>query len=369
MSIIPNHKKQLHGIDHLRALAICSVFLFHYSINNANASKWLFVFTKFGWTGVDLFFVISGFLISSQLFQNISQGKKISFRDFFLKRCFRILPAYYFVVIIYYGIPIFREKESLSQLWRFLFFTFNFNLDTQIFGTFSHAWSLCVEEHFYFVLPILLILVQKYNLLKKSYWILLFIFLLGFFIRLYSYVYLYEPTKQLDNSWMYWYKYIYFPTYNRLDGLLIGISIATVYQFLPNFWQKIANYGNLFILLGIIILTIAFYMCYEPISFKSSIFGFPMIALGYGFLVLGSICNNSFLYKSKSSTTTLIATLSYSIYLVHQGVTHMVKLFLTNFEWDNILELPLCIISILIVSFCLHNIIEKPFMKLRKQII
>ena len=111
-----NNQQKLYGLDHLRAIAITYVFLFHYFILSGGQPEWLSDFAKFGWTGVDLFFVLSGFLISSQLFGQIKQGRNISFKQFFLKRFFRIIPAFLFTVGLYFCIPLFREKESLPPL-------------------------------------------------------------------------------------------------------------------------------------------------------------------------------------------------------------------------------------------------------------
>jgi peptidoglycan/LPS O-acetylase OafA/YrhL len=144
-----NVQNKFYGLDHLRALAITLVFLFHYKILIVEHPVWMSDLVQFGWTGVDLFFVLSGFLIASQLFAEIKKGKKISIRIFFLKRFFRIIPAFWLIVGIYFCFPSFREKEALPPMWKFLTFTQNFGLNLSNQGTFSHAWSLCVEEHFY----------------------------------------------------------------------------------------------------------------------------------------------------------------------------------------------------------------------------
>lgn len=364
-------QKKLYGLDHLRAFAICIVFLFHYQIPFFGHPEWLQSFAKFGWTGVDLFFVLSGFLISSQLFFQIKNGTKISFKDFFLKRFFRILPLFWFVAAIYFLVPMFREREALPPLWKLLTFTQNFGLNIQDFGTFSHGWSLCVEEHFYFLLPIVLIFLQSTNLFRKSYWVLVVFFLFGFAIRFYSWENLYLPNINKDNAWLFWHKFIYYPTYNRLDGLLIGVSIAAIYQFLPNFWDKLSKFGNHFLALSLLILMSAYFLCEEEQSFYASIFGFPLIALGYGFMVLGSVCPTSFLYKWNSKFTTLIATLSYGIYLTHKGVIHLTQQLLLHFNVDinNNLTLIICILTCVLIAYILHKVIEKPFMELRTKYI
>lgn len=365
---IDTHQK-LYGLDHLRALAIVFVFLFHYFILSGGQPSWLPDFAKFGWTGVDLFFVLSGFLISSQLFIQIKQGQRISFKRFFLKRFFRIIPAFLFTVGLYFCIPFFREKESLPPLWKFLTFTQNIGLNLKEYGTFSHAWSLCVEEHFYLGLPLILIFLQVFNLIKRSYLLIIALFLLGFAFRIYSFNQLYLPNVDDESSFMYWYKYIYYPTYNRLDGLLVGVSIAAVHQFLPALWSKISRYGNLFILFSLAVLTGAYALCYNLTTFNASIFGFPLIAIGFGFMVVGAVSPVSFLYRWNSSITTFIATISYATYLTHKGVIHMTHQLLAEFDIDNNLMLIICTATCIGFAYLVHLAIEKPFMKLRNKII
>jgi peptidoglycan/LPS O-acetylase OafA/YrhL len=364
-----NIQQKLYGLDHLRTFAILFVFLFHYFILSHGQPEWLPGFAKFGWTGVDLFFVLSGFLISSQLFAQIKQGQNISFKQFFLKRFYRIVPAYIVTLGLYFYFPLFREKESLPPFWKFLTFTQNLGLNLKDFGTFSHAWSLCVEEHFYLFLPLILILLQFTKLIKKSYWVLIALFLFGFAIRVYSFNHLYLPKSEAENSWLYWYKFVYYPTYNRLDGLLVGVSIAGIYQFLPTVWGKISKYGNHFIILSLIVLTMAYFLCDNQMTFNASIYGFFIIAIGYGFLVIGAASPTSFLYKWNSKITTLIATLSYSIYLIHKGIIHLTLLIFEDFIIDSNLLLLISFITCILFAFLLNLAIEKPFMKLRNKIL
>ena len=360
---------KLFGLDHLRALAIILVFLFHYFILSGGQPTWLPDLAKFGWTGVDLFFVLSGFLISSQLFAQIKQGQKISFKNFFLKRLFRIVPAFLVTIGLYYFFPFFREKERLPPLWKFLTFTQILGLNLKDFGTFSHAWSLCVEEHFYLVLPLILILLQLTNTLKKSYGLLIALLLFGFAVRIYSFNQFYLPNAEDENSWLYWYKYIYYPTYNRLDGLLVGVSIAAVNQFLPAFWIKLSKYGNLCIVLSLVILTGAYFLCYDPMTFNASVYGFPLIAIGYGFLVVSAISPSSFLFKWNSKITTSLATLSYAIYLTHKGVIHMTHTLLSDFNIESNILLLICMLTCIGFAYILHLLVEKPFMKLREGVL
>ncbi len=360
---------KFYGLDHLRALAIILVFLFHYYILSGGQPGWLPDVASFGWTGVDLFFVLSGFLISFQLFTQIKAGQTIVFKTFFLKRFFRIVPAFLVTVALYFCIPFFREKESLPPLWKFLTFTQNLGLDLRVNRTFSHAWSLCVEEHFYLFLPLILILFQSKKMMGKAYWLLIALFVLGFLARLYSYNALYLPVSEEEYSWATWYKYIYYPTYNRLDGLLVGVGIAAIYRFAPGVWSRLAGYGNLFIIAGLLILTGAYFVCEDQMTFRASVWGFPLIALGYGCLVMGAVSPGSFLYKWNSKTTTAIATLSYAIYLTHKGVIHMTHRLLDNFNLDANLLLVISMVACVLFAWVLHLLVEKPFMQLRKKIV
>ena len=224
-------KHKLLGLDHLRAFAISYVILFHYQF--FGHPEWVKKIAGFGWSGVDLFFVLSGFLISGQLFSNIAEGKKISLPEFFIKRFFRIIPPFLVVVILYAAFPVLREWGHLSPIWRYLTFTLNFGLDLSKYGTFSHAWSLCVEEQFYLVLPLIFLLFNYFETGSKAIYLLLALFIGGFIIRYWGWNHFIGPAMSADNYGALWNEYIYYPTYNRLDSLLVGVSVAGIYTFYP----------------------------------------------------------------------------------------------------------------------------------------
>ena len=369
-NINPKAQLKLFGLDHLRALAILLVLGFHYQLQFPHPI-WTGWFMKIGWTGVDLFFVLSGFLISSQLFAQIKKGTGISLKTFFIKRFFRILPIYFFIVGVYFLFPYFREKEALPPLWKFLTFTQNFGLEIKHFGTFSHAWSLCVEEHFYLLLPLILIFLTSKNLFAKSYWILIALPVFGIVFRIYLWNIYYPSNSVIDSSLPYWTEHIYYPTYNRLDGLLVGVAIAALYQFSPKLWDKILKFGNQIIILSIALLTVVFFSFADLGTYSTSIWGFPLISIAYGFLVLGAISPSSFLYNWNSKITTLISTLSYAIYLSHKGIIHIVQELFAKLGVDknsNLMFL-VCIVVCIIIAWLLNLTIEKPFMKMRDKIL
>src|SRR5687768_10710729 len=127
------------GPDLLRAVAILLVMLWH--VPRPSRLDALEGLRAYSWTGVDLFFVLSGFLIGTQLLAPIARQQRPSLRDFYVKRSFRILPAFLFVLALYMFIPVLREGSALQPAWRFLTFTMNFALDYRATGAFTHAWS------------------------------------------------------------------------------------------------------------------------------------------------------------------------------------------------------------------------------------
>ena len=113
----PTHSIRIPGLDLLRAFAILLVFCWHYQVNGG--VSWLSWISPYGWTGVDLFFVLSGFLIVNQLFKPLQSGGLPSLKTFYIKRSFRILPAYLMIVGLYFLVPSWNDGHGLSPLWKF----------------------------------------------------------------------------------------------------------------------------------------------------------------------------------------------------------------------------------------------------------
>src|ERR1700704_4259635 len=145
------------GLDLLRAIAIIVVVIYHAGIMGFPLPGRVH---RFGWIGVDLFFVLSGYLIGGQLLAPLARNQGINLGRFFARRALRIMPAYFVVLAIYFLLPSWREYPEMSQpLWKFLLSVQNIGLHG---GTaFSHAWSLAVEDQFYLLLPLVLLFVFR----------------------------------------------------------------------------------------------------------------------------------------------------------------------------------------------------------------
>ena len=361
---------KLHGLDHLRALAIISVLCFHYQFFGHPAWESGRV-SAFGWTGVDLFFVLSGFLIAGQLFNVVAKGKAISLKEFFIKRFFRIIPPYLFILVIYLAIPGAREWGHLSPLWKYFTFTVNFGQDLSKYGTFSHSWSLCVEEQFYLLLPLIFWLITYFKGGKKAVYVIVAFFIFGFVVRYLSWKYLAEPYLATDSFGVRWNEFMYYPTYNRLDGLLVGVSIAGLFTFYPKIkeWVNVRSY--LVLSCGIVLLIAAFFICKQYASYNTAIVGFPVISLGYGLVLAAFVSPKNIFFKIKSKVTSMIATLSYAIYLSHKIIIHCIQNLLESVGLDknSNLTMLMCVVSIIMGALLMRYVIEKPALVLRNDIL
>ncbi|WP_276133378.1 acyltransferase family protein [Polluticoccus soli] len=361
-------QKKIAGLDYLRALAITLVFLYHY--RSFAHPAWIDDLFSFGWTGVDLFFVLSGYLIANHVFSDIEKGN-FSPGLFALKRALRILPAYWVVLSLYFAVPAIREWEGLPPLWKFLTFTQNFGLDLRTNRTFSHAWSLCVEEQFYLLLPLTALLFSRFKSVKPAIALLTALFMAGFAARLASWIFLIIPTIGTQDFGATWAQRMYYPTYNRLDGILAGVSIAGLFHVAPNATNLLLKRVNILVIAGLALLTGAYFLCLEQLSFYASIFGYPVIALGFGALTLAAISPYSLVNKHRSGFISKIAALSYAIYLVHKATNHITQEQLAAFgiPADSNLMFLLCAGSAVTGALALHYVVEKPFLKIKEGLV
>jgi peptidoglycan/LPS O-acetylase OafA/YrhL len=328
-------------------------------------------FHRFGWIGVDLFFVLSGFLIGSQVFDQLKTKRRISLAGFYLRRAFRILPSYWIVLFLYWAWPLFREKPDLAPLWRFFTFTHNLDLDRSIHKTFSQSWSLCVEEHFYLIFPLLTILIARSrNAFRNTILSCATMFLGGMALRYMIFEIKVSPLIQtgLDpgNAYQHW---IYYPTHTRLDGLLAGVSLAMIQRYCPDIWKKLSASKALFLLLSFVCLGAAYEI--ETQTLWSALFVYPLISLGFALCIPAAASSEKPPQYFGSRTWRIIADLAFPIYLTHKQIFHLYREALISFQWQLspitqlLTSLPLAIIS----AWTLHTLIEKPFLTLRNKLL
>lgn len=368
-------KPRVHGLDTLRSLAIVSVIVFHVCGYGGPGKLpgWLIPLARFGWMGVDLFFVLSGYLIGSQLLRPYLAGRKPRLWEFYRNRLYRILPAYLVVLALYEFVPAWREEPLLAPLWAFLTFTLNFVMGRADAYGFSQAWSLCVEEHFYLLLPLIVIARMRRPALRKTAGLGAGFLVLGMGIRSFILLHWLRPLAATDQGFaMSYLNLIYYATYSHFDGLLVGVALAAVKTFRPAWWAAFARRGHLQTAAGLALLAVSVplfvdrYQSVSGISAVGDIIGFPVLSLGLGFLVASALSENGVLSRYRVPGAKLIATLAYSLYLTQKEMIHLVS------RWFPFAEsggpygwLTVYAACCLLVAGALYLCVERPFLILR----
>ena len=317
--------------------------------------------------GVDLFFVLSGYLIGSQLLKPVRDGRGISFLDFYRKRAYRILPVYLVVLALYVFWPLWREAPGISPLWQFLTFTENFFVDYSVNHAFSHVWSLCVEEHFYLLLPMIVLVMSRKAAAWKTIALLALLVALGLAIRSYVYFHVLLPMgRDSDGFGVRYIERIYYPTYTRLDGLLAGVALALMRIFRPAWWSAILQRANWLLAGGVALMGCTLWIFADRLGPVGTVIGFPLMAVAMAMLVMAAADRRSWFGRVRVPGAKLVATLAYSLYLTHKEIAHLDELWLPKVmdarDWRSVCIL---VVSCMGAAGLFYLTIERPFLALR----
>jgi peptidoglycan/LPS O-acetylase OafA/YrhL len=358
------HGTRMCGLDLLRAIAVVWVMLFHSYVVGGLGPDWQWL-SRYGWMGVDLFFVLSGFLIGSQVLEPLARGQRLSFGDFYLRRSFRILPAFWVMLALYCLLPQVREAPGLESAWKFLAMVLNLAIDYRHHGAFTHAWSLCVEEHFYLVFPLLALGLAR----RIGPWTLALIVLavVAAGIALRAGVWLHDHRLDPDMQLRNWYvEDIYYPTWNRLDGLLAGVVLACVRVFRPQAWAVLQRHGNVFLLAGLATVGLAMWLFADRTGLTGNAYGWPVLSLGIALLVLAGSGPGSLIGRFALPGAGWLAVASYSLYLSHKAVFHLVQTHAGAWlEGRGLQAFAVYALATLLGGAVLHCVVERPFLRLR----
>ena len=361
---------RLPGLDLLRATAIGWVLIYHASLWDLAPQTNPLV--GFGWMGVDLFFVLSGFLIAGQLLRPFARGQRPSYARFLTRRALRTLPAYLVVVAIYFLVPAWREWPDIQPPWTFLTFTQNLSPAPFAPHSFSHAWSLCVEEQFYLVFPLALGLIALRP--KPGTVIGAFVAVLVFGLLIRGWFWLHDiasPKFDIfgspDGPYM---RLIYYPTWTRLDGLLMGIAAAVIQAFRPAVWVRITARPNWLLgagLIGIVASTLLFGD--QIAGFWAAVFGFPLLSFSVVLVVMAATQRTGLIGRYPFPGAAPLAAGAYSLYLSHKAVFHAVQLISDRLPAAiQGAAFGLALAFALLVGAALYWAVERPFLKLRDRL-
>jgi len=353
---------RLPGLDLLRAIAIVWVMLFHSFIVGGLGPDFAWL-SRYGWAGVDIFFVLSGFLIGTQVLRPLQRGEPLSFGAFYGRRAWRILPAFAVVLALYVWFPGLREVPGLQPWWQFATFTLNLLTDTNN-QAFSHAWSLCVEEHFYLVFPLLAWWLTRRSSTLGFISLCVAAVVLGVALR--TTVWLHDAAMDPPRNWFL--EDIYYPTWMRLDGLLMGIMLAALRVYRPQAWTRLQARSNMVLLGGIGVSCFALWLFRDRTGLLANALGWPLLSFGFGLLVFAGADRQSLLGRWRLPGAGWLAGISYSLYLSHKVAFHVVSTtFGAQLQGHGMIAFMTYAVAVLMLGAALHYLVERPCLRLRER--
>jgi peptidoglycan/LPS O-acetylase OafA/YrhL len=193
-------------------------------------------------------------------------------------------------------------------------------------------------------------------------------------IRLFSWIWLVGPVVHLDGAdaamMAIYPEYIYYPTYTRLDGLLVGVTLAGIMVFRPGWWAWAMQRGHSLGLAGLALVAYAVWLFAERVSLSANLLGFPILSAGLGLLLVSSVSANGVLARVRIPGAATLAVLAYSLYLTHKVVMHLDRLLLADWlPLEGIVGLAVYYASSWAVAAMLYLLIERPFLRFRERLL
>jgi peptidoglycan/LPS O-acetylase OafA/YrhL len=377
LDLLDNRYPVLHG---MRVVAILSVVQYHvttiftYETHLTMDRSWAMTsMTVF--FGMDLFFILSGFLIGSILLRSVETAGFINVRRFWLRRAFRTFPAYYVVLtglVLLFGLTAMQRKHLPFE---YAYLT-NYVPLTRDGTVMLWGWSLALEEQFYLSVPLLFFGLSKMRSDRARLTLLGLFWVSALVVRLV----LYERHRDWDAGQLY--DNLYFKTHTRFDTLVCGIMLAYVQQR----WSKpIARWLEDPLHRGLLALPscACLWLLMQPWMFGDKwlllvrvfswgtltsimYFGWVLILLNGGQGWVQRFMGAPFWRR--------LATLGYGVYLVHipvcdHAIAPLARILSKNRGWPMVIVWPSSVLGLfglsLVVSYGLHLLVEKPFLRLR----
>lgn len=335
-------------LDLIRTIAIVMVVFSHTIQMLPSVYPWIKEFAEFGKYGVDIFFVLSGFLIGKLFWREAKQQEQVNLLRFYMRRAFRTMPPYFIALILAF-VSVNLQRDQ-SFYWQYLVFLQNY---LERIPFFLVSWSLCIEEHFYAFLPFFLGLTYR-RLSPNQLLVLIFLCsLIPLLLRN-----LFVSNHNLDT-----FGYYLTATHFRFEGLLMGVAIANIAE----------NNKRLevpfFLRVCIYLFTVVFMLCSYTYSAEfMNLIGYTLMAMLISMTLLLLFYEKNFL-NQEIKIVKNIALISYSIYLTHALAIHVALKSSQRFGVDTPILIWLTMLIVVIGSgFVFYKLVEKPSMAIRDRL-
>jgi peptidoglycan/LPS O-acetylase OafA/YrhL len=272
------------------------------------------------------------------------------------------------VLALYFAVPGARESEAIAPLWQFLTFTTNLFPDYFHHRAFSNAWSLCVEEHFYLLLPAAVWSLARWPGRGRVVLAAVAVLVAGMLLR--DWLWRHEVAPYLhvrsgEHSFLLRYvEAIYNPTYARLDGLLAGVMLAAMRAFRPAWWSRVLEWGWALLAAGVA--GIAAAMSLDPTGRAGVVIGFPLLSVSLACVLVAAQSSRTWIGRFAVPGARQLAALSFSLYLTHKQVYQaMHTRFGQVLEQSDLLAFVAYNGAALMVAALLYVAVERPALQLR----
>ena len=359
-----NKSKYLPSIDSLRALAVLAVIIYHVDVN----------YLPGGFLGVDLFFVLSGYLISSLIIKEYRKTGSLNLYNFYIRRARRLLPAVYFmitvglVVMVLFNEVLLRKSHLdaifgyiYSSNWWYIFHKLDYFDSFGAQSPFKHLWSLAIEEQFYMIFPLLFLLVNRkkkskdgtYKLNKNFLYVVLGLIL----VSLIAHILLFD----INNI-----SRIYFGTDTRAFSLLVGVVGAILYP-MERLHAKVTPQQNMIysvvslVSIATLITVMIYTSEYNTLLYRG---GFLLVAILGLIVIISSGKQHTLMSRLLSfKPVVFIGKISYSLYLWHFPVL-VLTTPVSEIGNPNIFFVILRIVLTFAVAIVSYVFVETPIRKL-----
>jgi peptidoglycan/LPS O-acetylase OafA/YrhL len=366
-----NIEKRVFGLDLARCIAISIVLIAHgldFFISPVlqgtivGGALGRILNYPLGFFGVEIFFILSGFLIGNIIIREIVENGTIkSLFNFYIRRWFRTLPLYYLVVVF---LILYPTGENFT--WENLFFIQNFNESNLAFNPVS--WSLSVEEWFYLIIPAIILCIfsfSKNNKAKLFLYTCFFIVLISLITRITSVIF-FDSTFDLGTR-----KQIFF----RLDSIMTGVILAGIKHYYKDLYKYLINNRKFLFIISLVGLAICELWLVinsrEALneSFFSRTFYFNFVSIFCALFVLSIETVKFNRMKLFVKPVTFISIISYGLYLIHFNIyLIMNQVIVINNLIVGFATFLIALTITLIVSFLIFKYFELPVMKLRDRL-
>jgi peptidoglycan/LPS O-acetylase OafA/YrhL len=337
------------NLDALRAAAITGVVLAHATVMDPIHHGRAAVLTWLGQFGVDLFFVLSGWLIGGLFWKERAEFGRVRWGRFVLRRALRTVPPYLVMLpLAWFAVRHFSPERPPFSL-RYLVFLQNYMAKIPYF---SISWSLCVEEHFYLVLPALVLFALAARLPLSVFFAALLA--VSPLCRIF-----FQPAQSFDD-----FNQGILSTHLRLEGLVLGFWGSYIHACLPAVWRKVAPWLRR--------LWIPALLAYAATPLLPTLtfyhWGPTLIAVSFAISVGNAAVADPWPLP-KPAIVSRLATMSYSIYLTHALVIHVARrLTLPLGGRADVLYWPFVLVAMVSVGALFSRLVEAPSIRWRDRL-